>query len=120
VNAAHLDEVDSGEESNFDLGVASMKPEALKSDDKTPAVSISATTLALGKDKGKKKAAAKKPKADLSTSATASSETDRRIAQLECINLELLAQLKASQDSDSESIFSRSAGLSKTAKPLDF
>jgi hypothetical protein len=48
VNAAHLDEVDSGEESGFDLGVASMKPEAPKSDDETPAMSISATTLALG------------------------------------------------------------------------
>jgi hypothetical protein len=85
VNAAHLDEVDSGEESDFDLGVASTKPEAPKSDDKTPAVSILAMTLAPGKDKGKKKAAAKKPKADSSTSATASSETDRRITQLECM-----------------------------------
>jgi hypothetical protein len=92
VNAAHLDEVDSGEESNFDLGVASTKPEAPKSDNETPAVSISATTLALGKDKGKKKAAAKKPKADSSTSATALSETDRRIAQLKRMNLTILSR----------------------------
>jgi hypothetical protein len=70
----------------------------------------------------KKKAAAKKPKADssTSTSTTASSETDRHIAQLEHMNLELLAQLKASQDSDSESIFSRCTSPSKTAKLLDF
>jgi hypothetical protein len=120
VNAAHLDEVDSGEESNFDLGVASMKLEAPKTDDETLAMLILATTLAPGKDKGKKKAAAKKPKVDSSTSATALSETDRCIAQLEHMNQELLAQLKASQDSDSESIFSCRAGPSKTAKPLDF
>jgi hypothetical protein len=120
VNAAHLDKVNSGEESDFDLGVASTKPGAPKSDDETPAVSISATTLAPGKDKGKKKAATKKPKMDSSTSATALPETDRCIAQLECMNLELLAQLKASQDSNSKSIFLCCASPSTTAKPLDF
>jgi hypothetical protein len=118
VNTAHLSKVDSGEESDFDLGVASVKPEALKSDDKTPAMLISATTLALGKDKGKKKAATKKPKVDLST--TALSETDRCITQLERMNQELLVQLKVSQDSDSKSIFLCCASPSKTAKPLYF
>jgi hypothetical protein len=75
VNAAHIDKINSGEESNFDLGVASAKLTVPKSDDKAPAVSISATTLAPGKDKGKKKAAAKKPKSDSSTNTTALSST---------------------------------------------
>jgi hypothetical protein len=123
VNAAHIDKIDSGEESDFDLGVASAKPIVLKSDDKAPAVSILATTQALGKDKGKKKATAKKPKVDSSTNATtlsSTSEADQCIAQLEHMNQELLAQLKASQDSNDKSVFLHHASLSKTMKPLGF
>jgi hypothetical protein len=116
VNAAHIDEIDSGEESDFDLSVASAKLTVLKSDNKALAVSISAMTLAPGKDKGKKKATTKKPKADSSTNAT----TLSHITQLECMNQELLVQLKASQDSDDKSIFLHHVSPSKAAKPLGF
>jgi hypothetical protein len=123
VNVAHINKIDSWEESNFDLSVASAKLSVPKSDNKALAVSILAMTLALGKDKGKKKATTKKPKADLSTNVTtlsSTSEADRHITQLKHMNQELLAQLKASQDSNNESIFLCHARLSKTAKPLDF